>query len=255
MNGSALYAGQVRHRRRGDVDNTFTYRMWHVLLDLDEIPGLARSIPFFGFNRFNLVGFDDRDHMGPSPRPLRDKLAEWFRARGTELPPGRVLLLTGLRHLGWSFDPVSFYYCYDQHDVLAWVVAEVNNTFGETYCYLLPAPEDPAATVVTHETDKSFHVSPFQPITGTYRFRVTAPDDRLTAHIDVMRNGKPVFDATLSERRRPLDARSLLSTILRHPHQTAMTLFLIHYQAVRLWLKRAPFFSKPAPPAGAWRTR
>jgi len=254
MNGSALYEGWVRHRRRGEVDNAFTYRMWHVLLDLDEIPALARSIPFFGFNRFNLVGFDDRDHMGPSPRPVRDKLAEWFRARGAELPPGRVLLLTGLRHLGWSFDPVSFYYCYDDRDVLAWVVAEVNNTFGETYCYLLRAPESNAA-VVHDETEKSFHVSPFQPMAGSYRFRVTPPGDRLNVHIDVVRHGEAVFDATLSEERRPLKARSLLSTILRHPHQTAMTLFLIHYQAVRLWLKRAPFFSKPAPPAGAWRTR
>ena len=254
MNHSALYEGWVRHRRRGEVDNAFTYRMWHVLLDLDEIPKLARSIPFFGFNRFNLVGFDDRDHMGPSPRPVRDKLAEWFRARGAELPSGRVLLLTGLRHLGWSFDPVSFYYCYDQRDVLVWVVAEVNNTFGETYCYLLRTPE-PSSAVVKEETEKSFHVSPFQPMAGTYRFRVTPPEDRLTVHIDVLRSGKPVFDATLSEERRPLNARSLLSTILRHPHQTAMTLFLIHYQAIRLWLKRAPFFSKPAPPAGAWRTR
>jgi DUF1365 family protein len=90
---------------------------------------------------------------------------------------------------------------------------------------------------------------------GSYRFRISPPGDRLTVHIDLLREHERVFDATLTEQRRPLTAKNLLSTVIRHPHQTAATLTLIHYQALRLWLKRASFFSKPAPPAGAWRTR
>jgi DUF1365 family protein len=131
------------------------------------------------------------------------------------------------------------------------VVAEVNNTFGETYCYLLHGDGD----TVRHEEDKVFHVSPFQPVDGRYRFRITAPGPRLTAHIDVLRGGERAFDSTLSLERRELRSAELLRTVLRHPHTGLRTLFLIHYQALRLWLKRAPFYPKPAPPGGAWRTR
>ena len=99
----------------------------------------------------------------PEPAPVRHKLARWFAGRGLTLPDGRVQLLTGLRHLGWAFDPVSFYYCFDSGQVLRWVVAEVNNTFGETFCYLLEAGGASAAAVVRQERAKVFHVSPFQP--------------------------------------------------------------------------------------------
>ena len=255
MTSSALYHGRVRHRRLCQAEHSFSYRMWHVLLDLDEVPELARQIPWFSHNRFNLVSFDDRDHMGPQRQPVRQKLAAWFAAQNLELPPGRVQLLTGLRHLGWSFDPVSFYYCFDPDEILRWVVAEVNNTFGETLCYLLRPSSESSTAVVCHEASKQLHVSPFQPVAGSYRFRVTTPGDRLTVHIDLIRDRERVFDATLSEQRCPLTAWSLLSTLVRHPHQTAVTLALIHYQALRLWLKRAPFFSQPVPPDGAWRTR
>jgi DUF1365 family protein len=253
--GSALYEGRIRHRRRGEVENAFSYRFWQVLLDLDEVDEISRRIPFFSHNRFNLVGFADRDHMGPEASPVRRKLASWFAARGLALPDGRVQLLAGLRHLGWAFDPVSFYYCFDRAEVLRWVVAEVNNTFGETFCYLLEAGGESSAAVVRQERAKVFHVSPFQPIDGHYRFRITPPAERLTVHIDIVREGDHTFDATLTGQRRPLTARTLLSTLLRHPHQTLATLALIHYQAARLWRKRAPFFAKPLPPADAWRTR
>ena len=98
-------------------------------------------------------------------------------------------------------------------------------------------------------------MSPFQPVDGRYRFRVTAPGPRLTAHIDVIRDGERVFDTTLTEGRRPLTGSTLVRTVARHPHTGLRTLALIHFQALRLWLKRAPFFSKPDPPVGAWRTR
>jgi DUF1365 family protein len=253
MASSALYVGRIRHRRMSNPERAFTYRVWYALLDLDELPELARLIPLFSHNRFNLISFDDRDHMGPERTAVRSKLEHWLNGRGIEPPGGKVLLLTHLRLVGLVFNPVSFFYCYDPDRLLKLVVAEVNNTFGESYCYLLEAGGDDA--VVQSEHDKVFHVSPFQPISGRYHFRVTPPGNRVTVHIDVVREGGRAFDATLTVERRPLDSGSLMRTVAHHPHNGLRTLGLIHYQAVRLWLRRAPFFTKPEPPPGAWRTR
>jgi DUF1365 family protein len=251
MSLSSLYVGRVRHRRLTEPEHRFSYPVWYGLIDLDELPELDREIRFFSHNRFNLIGFDDRDHMGNAAEPVRDKLEGWLRRRGVTTVLGRVSLLTHLRILGSVFNPVSFYFIRDGEDRLRHSVAEVNNTFGETYCYLL----DVDGPVIRHEDEKVFHVSPFQPVDGRYRFRITEPSDQMTAHIDVLRDGGRVFDSTLSVERRELTAGSLMSTAMRHPHLSLWTLGLIHYQALRLWLKKAPFYRKPEPPAGAWRTR
>jgi DUF1365 family protein len=252
MARSALYLGTVRHRRATGPGHSFQYRIWNALLDLDELPRLADTIPVFSHNRFNLTGFDDRDHMGVERLPVRAKLNRWLKDRGIAPPTGPVYLLAQLRVLGHVFNPVSFFFCHDSDGHIQNVVAEVNNTFGESFCYLLEA--DVSETVVRDEHDKVFHVSPFQPLSGRYRFRVTVPGNRTTAHIDVLRDGQRVFDATMTGQRRALTTGSLLATVARHPHIGLRTLALIHYQALRLWLKRAPFFTKPEPPPGSWRT-
>jgi len=251
MLSSAIYRGRVRHRRLGGPDHRFSYPVWYLLVDLDELPVMDRSIRGFSHNRFNLTGFDDRDHMGSAAEPVRAKLERWLGLHGVEADIGRVRLLTHARILGSVFNPVSFFFIDDRAGRLRHAVAEVNNTFGETYCYLLEA----SGSTVRDERDKRFHVSPFQPVAGRYRFRITEPGDRMAAHIDVLRDGARAFDSTLSLERRELTGASLLATVLRHPHLGLWTLGRIHAQAVRLWLKKAPFFAKPAPPVGAWRTR
>lgn len=249
---SALYAGRIRHRRFGGPEHRFSYPVWYLLVDLDELDLLDRRLRGFGVNRWAPVGFDDRDHMGPEARPLRAKLAAWFALQKEEAPAGRVLLLASPRVLGRVFNPISLYFCHDREDRLSWVVAEVNNTFGEAACYLLPAQ---GAGVVRHEAEKAFHVSPFQPVRGSYRFRVTPPGERLAVHIDVLRDGGRAFDATLTAVRLPLTAGALAARVARHPFNAARTVGLIHWQALRLWLKKAPFFAKPDLPSHAWRTR
>ena len=251
MTASALYVGRVRHRRYGRPEHGFAYPVWHALVDLDELPELDRRLRLFSHNRFNLSGFDDRDHLGASRAPVRAKLESWLGHQGVDTDLGSVALLTHLRVLGGVFNPVSFFFCRDREGRLRYVVAEVNNTFGESCCYLLEGSDG----VVRDEADKTFHVSPFQPVAGRYRFRVTPPGERLTVHIDLLRDGERVFDSTLVAERRELSSRSLAATVLRHPHTGVRTLALIHYQALRLWLKKAPFHPKPELPAGAWRTR
>lgn len=251
MASSSLYLGRIRHRRMDKPAREFSYPIWHALIDLDDLPSLGRDLRGFSHNRLNLTGFDDRDHMGPEAAPVRRKLEAWLRGRGIETDIGRVQLLTHLRIVGHVFNPVSFFFIRNREDRLRHAVAEVNNTFGETFCYLLEVE----GSSVRHEEEKRFHVSPFQPLDGRYRFRITDPGPKLTAHIDVLRDGGCVFDATLSLQRRELSGGSLLKTVARHPHLGLWTLGLIHFQALRLWLGKAPFFAKPAPPAGAWRTR
>ena len=253
MTGSALYMGRIRHRRTDEVRHAFYYPVWYALLDLDEVPDLDRRLRLFSHNRFNLAGFDDRDHMRPERRPVREKLESFLAARGVRPSGGPVRLLAHLRVLGSVFNPVAFFFCHRPDGRLEHVVAEVNNTFGETHCYVLTNPEH--GTVIRDEQDKRLHVSPFQPVAGRYRFRITEPGPQLTVHIDVLRDGRRPFDATLNAHRHRLDDRTLAATVARHPHLALRTLGLIHWQALRLWMKRAPFFPKPSPPPDSWRTR
>ncbi len=191
--------------------------------------------------------------MRPERRPVRDKLEAFLAERGIRTAGGPIRLLAHLQVLGSVFNPVAFFFCHRPDGRLERVVAEVNNTFGETHCYVLTGGGH--RRVIHDEHDKQLHVSPFQPVAGRYRFRISEPGPRLTVHIDVLRDGRRPFDATLTAHRRPLDDRTLASTVARHPHLALRTLGLIHWQALRLWLKRAPFFPKPSPPHGSWRTR
>ncbi len=254
---SCLYMGTVRHRRRAPRENSFRYGVYQLLLDLSELAVLDRRIGFFGYNRAGLVSFHDRDHMGGTGEPVRDKLARWLRARGQDLGDSRVMLLTNPRVFGYVFNPVSYFFCLDGRDRLRFTVAEVFNTFGEVYCYLLDGSEPIGSHAFRSKVDKRFHVSPFMRIDGVrYEWIVTPPGNRLTVHIDEFEGDEKYFDATLNLVRRPLTAATLARAMLRYPHLTARTIFLIHWQAAKLWAKRVPFFRKPEPPEnglGGWQ--
>ncbi|NIR43717.1 MAG: DUF1365 domain-containing protein [Gemmatimonadetes bacterium] len=252
---SAIYTGTLRHRRRRPLANRFRYGVYQLLIDLDEVEALAGRLWFFGHNRFNLFSFYDRDHMGASGVPLRSKLARWLAARGVELGASRVMLLTNPRVLGYVFNPVSYYYVFGANDELRFVVAEINNTFGETYCYLLDDLKPRGGRALVARRRKVFHVSPFIEIDGIdYDWIMTPPGDRLTVHIDEFRGEDKFFDATLSLKRNALTAGRLAWTFVRYPHMTARTIFLIHWQALKLWWRGAPLHRKPEPPPQAWRT-
>lgn len=255
LTGSALYTGTIRHRRLAPLANSFRYGVYQVLLDLDEIACLADGVPFFGHNRLNVTAFYDRDHMGRTDLPVRDKLAAWLAERGVELGEGPVLLLTNLRVLGYVFNPVSYYYCLDTARNLRFVVAEVNNTFGETYCYLLDDLRSIGGRALLAPRRKVFHVSPFMEIEDIrYDWIVTPPGESLTVHIDEFQAGEKFFDATLNLKRQPLTTGRLAAALIRYPHVTGRTIFLIHWQALKLWWKGVPFHRKPEPPDQAWRT-
>ena len=251
VGGPALYTGQLRHRRFTPTPHEFTYQIFMALVDIDHAADQMRVSPFTSYNRFNWASFDERDHLGDASRPLRARLADSARAAGLQLPDGPIYLLTHLRYVGYSFNPISLYYCYDGHERLSMVLAEVNSTFGEQRCYWMRADGDAAtANGLRHRTPKTMHVSPFMAMDVDYEFVLTRPTESLVAHMNTFHQTPdapaiPYFDATLTLERRPWSSPEIHRALRRHPLMTAKVIGAIHWQALRLWLKGVPHYAPP----------
>ena len=235
---SGLFVGTLRHRRFAPVSHAFTYPLFMVLLDIDRVPALMGVSAVTSYNRWNWASFDDRDHLGDPSRPLRERLGADATQHGIELPAGPIFLLTHLRYLGYCFNPVSFFYCFDREERLQVVLAEVSNTFGGRHCYWLRP--DPASRTFRAVATKSLYVSPFMPVGLEYTFAFTAPADRLVAHMETSQAGSVGFDATLLLERRPWTAAGVRRVLVRHPAMTARVMAGIHWEALKLWWKGVP---------------
>ena len=249
----SLYTGVVRHERFTPKPHRFQYRVYEVLLDVDDLDGLATEIPFFSHGRANLTSLHDRDYMGKGEGSIREKANRWLAARGVPAP-ARLFLLTHLRVLGYAFNPVSYYYAFDEAGRFAFAIAEINNTFGEGYAYLLRRPVGEDAETISVRFPKAFHISPFIGMDTTYTFIVTPPGETLRAKVDACEagaEGGKFFEAFFAGRRSPLTTRSLAGALVRHPLMPLRVMAWIHLHALFLLLKRVPSFTKPAPPEGA----
>jgi len=237
---SCIYVGALRHRRFAPVDHRFEYPLFMMYLDLDELPELFDRRPLWSARRPALAWFRRSDHLGPSDRPLIESVRDVVESRLGRRPQGPVRLLTHLRYLGFGFNPVSFYYCYDASgDAVEAVVAEINNTpWGEQYCYVLDGLRPDAFA-------KDFHISPFLDMDHTYRWRFAAPGDRIAVHMENYNGDEKIFDATLGLERRPITAWSLNSMLVRYPAMAAQVFARIYWQALQLWWKKCPYFPHP----------
>ncbi|CUH79929.1 DUF1365 domain-containing protein [Tropicibacter naphthalenivorans] len=238
-----LIAGHTYHGRKGAIDNAFRYSVDYVLLDAE---GPIEGPSLFSRNRSNFASVQDRDHGGP---PKQGRGAPWARevlaSQGVAFD--RLRLLTQPRLLGHVFNPVSFWLAYRGTDLMA-VIAEVSNTFGDRHSYVClrgdGAPIQPSDRITA---EKIFHVSPFQPIEGTYTFRFDIGTDRVGIWIEYGRENGGLI-ATLCGARVPLTNRGLLRSALRRPFGARRVLALIHWQALKLWLKGARYRTRPEPP-------
>ena len=248
VTNSCLYVGQVRHRRFGDVPNEFRYTLFMAYLDLAELPGLFDRRWFWSARRPALARFRREDHAGPHDRPLDDVIRDMVEKKTGERPSGPIRLLTHLRYFGHCFNPVSFYYCFDEADErLETIVAEVNNTpWGEQHCYVLSGGEPVGESGVRRfELGKAMHVSPFMPMDIDYDWRFSAPADALSVHMQNLRQGAKLFDATLTLTRTEITGASLARVLVTYPWMTVKVMVAIHWQALKLWLKRVPFLVHP----------
>ena len=243
--GSAIYEGWVRHRRHDPLEHEFRYPLFMAYLDLGELPWVLDPYPGWSARRPAPARFKRSDYLGPADRPLAECVREAVVARGGPEPRGPIRLLTNLRYFGHTFNPVSFYYCFDEAgERVESVLAEVTNTpWGERHSYLLGRAG--SERVIRGHIDKAFHVSPLMDMEHTYDWRTSEPNGRIQVHIDSRSPRGTDFDATLSLERVELSRSSTRRVLARYPAMTMQVMAKIYWQSLRLWLKGAPYFPHP----------
>jgi DUF1365 family protein len=245
---SGIYFGQVRHRRFLPVENSFRYALFLVLVDLAEMEQAFQSSPFWSVNRFNLACFLRKDHFGDPGTPLETSVRSLVESKTGKQPSGPIRLLCHFRYFGHCFNPASFYYCYNpEGSRLETIVVEIHNTpWGEVHCYVLDESRSLARPPYQrHELEKEFHVSPFMDMGMHYDWRFREPGETLNVHMESFKENKKFFDATLTLRRREITGSLLNRVIWTYPPMTLKVTAMIYWQALRLWLKKAPFYTHP----------
>ena len=260
---ACIYSGRVRHRRFSPKPHSFSYRLYMSYFELGRVEDILASVACASATSPALVRYRRQDYFGNTEVSLDQAVRDLVSARTGRPPEGPIRLLTHLRTWGVSFNPVSFYYCFDATgSEVEHVVAEINNTpWDERYTYVLSDPVDrkelasdgPNGSkrprmIETFKTPKEFHVSPFIDMDVQYLWKLSPPGESLLVHMEdhPLSGSDKIFDATLSmDRRLPLTSRELLSSQLKYPAMPVMVLFGIYRQALSLWMKKVPFYSHP----------
>lgn len=244
MSRSALYTGWVTHQRLRPRRHGFRYRVFSLLIDLEDLPDLDRSLSLFGWNRFGFFSFQDRDHGdGRALKVWLDDLLD--KAGMTADGPRQVLCYP--RILGYVFNPLSVWFCHDRTGTVRAIVCEVHNTYDERHFYVLPCGGERGP--VTHHCAKDFYVSPFLSRDCRYHFQIVPPAEKVAVVIHETEGGKAVLDAAFTGRRRALTDRALLAMLFAYPLMTLKVIMAIHFEALRLMLKgirRHPHARAPA---------
>ncbi|NBX58977.1 MAG: DUF1365 domain-containing protein [Opitutaceae bacterium] len=263
---SCLYECQILHQRFTPKAHRFVYRIFMFAFDLDEIAALPKRLALFSNQRRNVYNFCERDFLptteiihqptppGPAPAPsagLKDRVIAHLAAHGIDLAGGRVMLITLPRVFGYQFNPVSFYFCYDQQGRPVASMAEVSNTFKEMKPFVLgPATSATTANaaVFSRRTPKYFYVSPFSDLDVAFDFTLHTPGDKLAIQIDDYAAGERTLTSVLTGSRTSLTNGRLAWFTFKYPFITLRVMALIHWQALQLYLKRVPWFAKSARP-------
>jgi len=242
---STLVDADVMHRRVIPRGHGFSYRVFYGLFDLDELPRLGSAFRFFSVGRKNLFSFDPADH-GTGGGDLRQFVEEILRENGLKERPARILLLAHPRVLGYAFNPLSIYYCFNGKGELTALLYEVSNTFGGRHVYTcLLGPDEIRRGHSDAEMQKRLYVSPFNPETGRYRIRTAEPGDHVFVHIRYYTQEGLTLLAALQGKRAALTDGALLKRFFTLPFMTLKVIAGIHWEALRLWLKGVPLQKCP----------
>jgi uncharacterized protein len=246
IEAAALYFGEVMHARLKPIGHRFSYRVMSLLIDLDRLDDADRRSALFAVNRAALYSFHEADHGDRDGSSLRAYAQARAAEYGVDLARGRVLLLCYPRLFGYTFNPLSVYFCYQACGRLALIIYEVRNTFGEIHPYVLPVkPGEASCAGIRQTQDKLFYVSPFIEMAMRYHFHISPPGENVRLRILETGSGGPHFAATFAGRRRTLNTRALLRTFFSLPLVTFKIVAAIHWQALRLWLKGAALVPRP----------
>ena len=245
---SALYFGKVVHKRFRPKTHFLAYRVFWLFLDLAEMEEAGRRLRWFSTGRFNLISFHPRDHGDGTDIPLRDQITPWLDQAGVSIGDGPIRLLTMPRILGYVFNPISIYYCYDANERLKALVYEVTSTFKHRHSYVIPAAaSDTEEGRFEQAAAKALYVSPFMDMEMGYVFRGHLPSDILNVVIDGHDAQGKLIHASISAERQPLTDRSLLRALAGFPLLTLKVVGAIHWEALRLWLKGVGLTRQPPP--------
>ena len=243
---AALYFGDVMHARLKPMGHRFSYRVMSLLIDLDRLGDADRQSRLFGVNRAALYSFNEADHGMRDRSSLRAYVQRCADGHGIDLSGGRVLLLCYPRLLGYTFNPLSAYFCYRADGELALTIYEVRNTFGDIHAYVLPVkPGQISDAGVRQQQEKLFYVSPFIEMAMRYHFRVSPPGETVKLRILETDREGPLLAATFNGRRRALTTAALLRSFFGLPLVTLKIVAAIHWEAWRLWLKGARLVPRP----------
>lgn len=239
MPNSCLYVGQVMHKRLRPREHRFSYSVFWMMLDLAEIEALAQKLRLFSVNKFNLLSFHARDHGDASGKDLRAQIDARLADHGVDLRGGPVRLLTMPRVLGFVFNPISIYYCHHADGRLMAMVYEVTSTFRERYFYVIPVSAgNQRDGVIMQLATKALHVSPFMEMDMSYRFLGRVPAEKMVMSIMGNALDGPVIATSMSGTRKPMTERTLLGVAFTFPLSTIKVVAGIHWEALRLFLKR-----------------
>lgn len=242
---SAIYPGRVTHARMKPRAHRLAYRVFFLLLDLDELGRVDWKLGLFSRGGFNLVSVREKDHGDGSDIPLKTQVEAELAAAG--IPHGGpVRMLAMPRVLGHGFNPLTVYFCHRPDGTLSAILYEVTNTFGERHAYLIPAADEP---VVRQGCAKDFYVSPFMDMDLTYGFRIRPPGETVRVQVEAHDADGLVLAASFLGRRTALSDAGLIKAWLTHPWMSLGVLAAIHWEALRMWLKGERLRPRPAPPA------
>ncbi|MDF1692584.1 MAG: DUF1365 family protein [Zhongshania sp.] len=249
---TAIYRGEVRHQRLAPLSHRFAYRISSFLFDLDELDQAASHCRWFSVNRFNLFSFHFKDIGNGSGETPRSYLERSLKAEGIDDTLARASLLCYPRIMGYTFNPLSVYYCYNEQQQLFAVLYEVSNTFKQRHSYLFAvAKADREKTTIQQQCDKNFYVSPFNSMAMRYKFRLLPPLDKIGISIRVQADAKDLLHAAFQGQRRPFNDRELLRNFCTLPFMTLKVLGGIHWEALKLFCQGLKLVPRPAEPSSS----
>jgi hypothetical protein len=241
---SSIYKCKVYHHRLEPKNHQFTYRLYTFALDLDEIELLEKKLFFFSYEKFNLFSFYREDHLNFGKSSQKENIIFYLKSVGFNEEIDKIILVTHLRVLDYTFNPVCFYYCYDRVGDICCVLVEVHNTFGELKPYLLTRDNLNSENFFVRRVPKYFYVSPFQDLLTQFEFRIQPLGQKLQIDIDDFKENRYVFLASYVGEKQNLSNFSLLYYFFRYPLVTLHIVTQIHWQAFKLYLKKVPYFKK-----------
>ena len=238
---SCLYVGSVIHKRFKPKEHFFKYKVFSLYLDLDEIAEVQKKIPFFSYNKFNLISFYDKDHGERDGSSLKLWVKKKLNEVGIANEIKSVNLLCYPRIFGYVFNPLSIFFVFDKYSSLISIMYEVKNTFGEQHTYIFKTKDN---NLIKNHCDKKFHVSPFMDLNSTYNFKILKPGNKLSVIIDQRDSEGKLLFASQDGEKIELNTKNLLISYLKHPLMTFKVISAIHFEALRLWVKRIKFIKK-----------